>query len=444
MKRIYSLLTLLLLVASCDILEPDPLTSLDADGALVDGASANGVLLGAYSSMQDDYYYGLEYVCNNDLLADNAVFEGFFDSQLELDSKSVPFSNLFVTEAWVQIYRVINITNLLIARVPEIDDPNFGNADQVLGEAYGLRALAYFDLLRYFGEFYDESSQFGLPLLLEPIPDNDFTQIPDLSRSTVAETYTQITNDLGQALDLLQGTSDPERMNYWAALSLRARIALYRGNYAQAFTDANDVIENGGYALVENLEELYVTDPTSESIFEVAFNDQDQSAYNSFLIRRDEYNVDGSLLDAFEDGDARASLFIFSRNQDRCNKYPDPTNADNAKVFRLAELYLIRAEAAAMDNNDPNAGLDDLNVIRNRAGLPDLDPFADMDGFVAALMQERRIELSFEGHRFFDLVRMDMEEEIGITEEFRKILPIPRTELQVQENLAQNPGYETL
>ncbi|MFC0655232.1 RagB/SusD family nutrient uptake outer membrane protein [Mongoliitalea lutea] len=448
MKKLLFILLAVFTIQSCDILEPDPLTALDANAALVDGTSANAILLGAYSRMQNINYYGLEYVLNNDLIADNARYQGFFDSQLEIDQRAVPFTNLWITQAWPNIYRVINITNLLITGVPDLEDGTFSQAarNRVLGEAHAIRALAYFDLLRIYGEFFNESSSFGMPLLIEPIENNDFNRIPNLSRSTVAQVYAQVMSDVDAAVDLLPGFNDRGRMNFWAALSLRARIQLYRGNYTEAFQDANRVISEGPFQLLDNVRDIYATlTPTAESIFDVEFNDQDQSSFNTYIVRRDEYNVDPSLLEAFEDGDARADLFTFSRNSFRSDKYPDNNNGNNTKVFRLAEIYFIRAEAAVFTNNDPNAGLADLNTVRTRAGLEPLSGFASTDAFVDALLQERRVELNYEGHRFFDLVRYNRIGTVLGMPDFRKVWPIPRDELLVSQGvLVQNPGYETL
>jgi hypothetical protein len=445
MKKIYIIILALFTVASCDILEPEPLTSLDANAALVDGASANAILLGAYSRMQNINYYGMEYVLNNDLIADNARYQGFFDSQLEIDQRSVPFTNLWITQAWPNIYRVISMANLLINVVPELEDPTFNNRERVLGEAYAIRALAYFDLLRVYGEFFNEGSAFGVPLILEPLENNDFNLIPELSRSSVAETYAQIFSDLNNGIERLEGFEDRGRVNFWAALSLRARINLYRGNYTAAYEDANRVITEGPFTLLSTVFEIYeATEPTSESIFEVEYNDQDQSSFNTYIIRRDEYNVDPSLREAFEDEDDRAELFTFSRNSFRSAKYPDATNSNNAKVFRLAEIYFIRSEAAVFVNNDPNAGTQDLNIIRERAGLGPLGTFGSTNEFVDALLRERRSELNYEGHRFFDLVRYDRIGSVLDMPGFRKVWPIPRDELQVSSSLVQNPGYETL
>ncbi len=440
-KRYFIPLFASLLITSCDVLEPEPQTSLDTDQALIDGASAQGVLSGTYSLLQDEDYYGLEYTLNPDLLADNSVFEGFFDSQLEMDQNAVPITNGWIRSCWPDIYVVISSANLLITGVEAIEDENL-DKNAILAEAHAIRALAYFDLLRIFGEFYDESSQFGLPLFLEPIPNNDFNQIPDLTRSTVAQTYDQILADLDTAIQLSDGNADPERMNFFATLSLRARVNLYRKNYAAAFADADRVITEGGYILEEDLNDVYdTTDPSGESIFEVVFTNQDQSSYNSFTIRRDEYNVDATLLEFFEEGDARSALFTVARGRDRTAKYPDNTNANNAKVFRLPELYLIRSEAAVFANNDPDAGTADLNILRTRAGLADLGTFADTEAYLDALLYERRAELNFEGHRFFDLIRTDRSATVLGLEDFRRVLPIPRAELQVSDNLEQNPGY---
>ncbi len=449
MKRIYiSLILLVFVFASCDVLDPEPQTSLDAETVLSNGAAAEAVLLGAYSRMQVGSYYGVEYVLNPGLIADNTIFQGFFDSQLELDQRSVPYTNLWISTAWVNIYRVINISNLLITEVPNIDDDAFATRDRVLGEAHAIRALAYFDLLRVFGEHFDTSSPYGIPLLLEPVPDNDFNQIPDLARSSVEATYQQILDDLGVAETLLAGFADRGKMNYWATLALSARVHLYARNYSEAFTYANDVIENGPMSLVASIEELYGPDVTgfvSESIFDLEFNDQDQSSLNTFTRVRDEYNADPDLVDAFHEDDARGELFDQFGVRFKTNKYLNSDNANNVRVLRLAEMYLIRSEAAVYSTAtpDPNAGLADLNVIRNRAGLGDLDPFNSLDEYVDALLLERRLEFNFEGHRFFDLVRFDKINEVLGMPDHRKVFPIPRNELLVSENLEQNPQYPT-
>ncbi len=432
-------------LSSCDVLDTEPETSLDPSAALVDGASAQAVLLGAYSRMQVGSYYGIEYTLNNDLIADNARYQGFFDSQLELDSGSVPISNLWIGNAWVSIYSVVNIANQLIDGVPTIDDETFATRDRVLGEAHAIRALAYFDLLRVFGEHFDTGSSYGMPLLLEPIENNDFNLIPDLARSSVADTYNQIVSDLDTALQLMgEGYVDNTQLSYWSTLALRARVNLYRQDYAAAFDDADEVINSGPAVLEDDLDNVYLTTGTSsESIFDLVFSDQDQSAYYTFAYQRDEYNVDPSLTEAFEDGDARRNYIEFVRGSDRPVKWSDPDNANNAKILRLAEMYLIRSEAAVYREATPAPalGADDINVIRNRAGLGDAGPFTTEEEYIDALLQERRIELNYEGHRFFDLVRYDRVGDVLGRDDFRKVLPIPRDELLASDNLEQNPNY---
>ena len=444
-KLLFTLFTILFVTAiSCDVLDTDPETSLASETAIVDGASAEAVLLGAYSRMQVGSYYGIEYTLNNDLASDNARYQGFFDSQLEIDSGNVPISNFWVGNAWVSIYRVVNIANLLISEIPEIEDDTFSNREQVLGEARAVRALAYFDLLRAYGYHFDTSSAFGIPILTEPIENNDFNLIPDIARSSVADTYQLILDDLNTAISLMQGYNDNTRLSYWPAVALRARVHLYAGNYGDAFSDANDVIQNGGFELVEDVGSLFMTtDPTEESIFDLVFTDQDQSDYFTFMFQRDEYNVDPSLTESFEDGDERSELFSFSRNSDRSLKWSNSDNSNNMKIFRLGEMYLIRSEAAVFNSNDPDAGTDDLNETRNRAGLDDIGPFSTVDEYVDALLQERRAELHYEGHRFYDLVRLDRFGDILGREDFRKVFPIPRDELQISDVLEQNPGYPT-
>ncbi|MCC5913870.1 MAG: RagB/SusD family nutrient uptake outer membrane protein [Balneolaceae bacterium] len=447
MKKLSIIFLTLLMVSitSCDVLDTQPEASLDAATALTDGASAEAILLGAYSRMQVAPYYGVHFTLSPDLAADNARYQGFFDSQAEVNSGNVPISNLWIGTAWVNIYRVANIANLLIAEVPGIEDDAFANRDRVVAEARAIRALAYFDLLRVFGYHFDMNSEYGLPLLLDPIENNDFNLIPDLARSSVADTYDQILDDLDFAIDNMVGYTDNTRLSYWGAVALRARVNLYAGNYTAAFNDADDVIENGGFSLtpIESLFGSDVTSPTSESIFDLVFSDQDQSSLYTFTFQRDEYNVNPSLPESLEEDDLRSTLFTFIRNSDRPVKWSNSDNSNNVRVLRLAEMYLIRSEAAVMDSQDPNAGNDDLNMIRDRAGLGDAGPFADMDEYVDALLQERRAELHYEGHRFFDIVRLDRFEEILGRDSFRRVFPIPEDELQIQDNLAQNPNYPT-
>ena len=241
----------------------------------------------------------------------------------------------------------------------------------------------------------------------------------------------------------MKGTSTKDRITEWGALSLRARVNLYLKNYQGAYEDANSVIASEIFELESDLDNLYeATDPIAESIFEVEFNDQDQSGFNTFLIRRDEYNVDTDLLSFFEADDARGELFITS-GRNKSAKYPSSDNANNAKVFRLAELYLIRSEASVFKDNDPSSGLADLNIIRERAGLELIESIDSEDAYIDALLYERRAELNFEGHRFFDLVRLDKAGEVLNLEDFRKILPIPEQELQISDALVQNPGYDS-
>lgn len=209
-----------------------------------------------------------------------------------------------------------------------------------------------------------------------------------------------------------------------------------------AFDDADDVITNGGYVLLDDVAVVFsTTDVTSESIFDLVFTDQDRSSLFTFMFQRDEYNVDPDLISLFEAGDARADLFRFERSSERSLKWSNPNNANNVKVIRLAEMYLIRSEAAVFDSNDPNAGSDDLNEIRNRAGLNDVGSFATREEYIDALLYERHAELNYEGHRFFDLVRLDRFDDVLNRVAFRRAFLIPRDELQISVNLVQNPEY---
>ena len=146
-------------------------------------------------------------------------------------------------------------------------------------------------------------------------------------------------------------------------------------------------------------------------------------------------------MEFFQDGDNRSGLLTVRSSKNKSAKYPSGGNDDNAKVLRLAEIYLIRSEAAVFKDNNHNAGISDLNMLRERAGLPPIQSLRSHDVYIDALLYERRAELNFEGHRFFDLVRLEKSGEILNLEDFRKILAIPKEELQVSEALIPFSHY---
>jgi hypothetical protein len=210
------------------------------------------------------------------------------------------------------------------------------------------------------------------------------------------------------------------------------------------------------YALNANFAGNWSTKNSQESIFELQYSITDGNSqsfwfYPQSLGGRWGYSPTDDLFNAFEIGDARRDVSIQVAGAGACPaapcRYADKyfrvaTSDDNVVVLRLAEMYLIRAEANARLGAPDQTVRDDLDILRNRAGLLDLPiTVAGQAALLAAVLQERRVELAFEGHRFFDLRRHGVAETVLGIPTTRLLMPIPQGELDVNINLTQNPGY---
>jgi starch-binding outer membrane protein, SusD/RagB family len=309
-------------------------------------------------------------------------------------------------------------------------------------------------LLRFFGEHWNNASAFGIPVV------DEVQKIGDVEpRATVGNSYTFIINELDAAVTLVnQDERDPALVNAMVVNALLARVYLYNKNYTKAIEHANTVI-NDSYSLLADVEyqTIFTGRQSSESIFELAFDSQNRSRYNGLTYSRpDALNTEVNFL-AAEDlqiffdsrsGDVRANLVDFDPDNNdtsiqpngRTQKYRGESSEDSpAYILRLAEMYLIRAEALGFSNN----GIDDINIIRNARGLADVNP-ANTNDFRFALLEEIRAEFNFEGHYFFDLARVGEIKPSGIvdTDAFRAILPIPLREITATNGaVEQNPEY---
>ncbi|MEN9612339.1 MAG: hypothetical protein RLZZ628_3153 [Bacteroidota bacterium] len=452
--KIYSLLILTLLVSQCGFLEETSPNDLDAQTAIKDAASANAALLGCYSSMQNASSYGGHFALISETGGGNALTGGYnYISLDQLAFHAVTPANLLIEELWTALYRTIANTNRLLAALPNISDLSAIDKKNIEAQARGLRAMVHFDILRYFGEHWNQNSAFGIPMVqtVQTLQDAP-------SRGTVAATYTFIINELSAALALI----DPAQKNIPVLTksginALLSRVYLYKGDKTKAALFATEVINSGDFALVDavNYGTIFSKRLTSESIFELKFDAQNRSAYNGLTYGRDSairsevnYVADISLDQFFQTrtGDVRAALLDFVNNNTtilpsgRTQKYRGEESRDNsAYMIRFAEMYLIRAEAKGKTN-----GLADLNWIRTQRGLTALTA-ADVptdSTYQKAVLDENQAEFNFEGHRYFDLARTrQLNAETGI-DNFRSIMPIPGREIIASKGgIVQNPGY---
>lgn len=447
--KIYTLLLLVVFVSvttSCDdFLEIKPKDSLSTtDDVIVDKASAESALRGLYSGLGDAGYYGTSFQSIGYLSGDNIQWTGSQSQVQEFINHKVNADNATISAAWNAIYRTVNRANNLIAALPGITDATLTDAqrNQYLGEAYFVRALAYFDLARTWG---------GVPLVISPT--TVAGENADVPKSTVGEVYTHVKADLELAESLLPETTDRYRPTRRTAWALKARYYLYQRDYVQAETYASKVIAVANYKLVKPFSAFFASNArgTEESVFELFYNgttevnthrNQWQPQTNGGTRQWAPNDALVTLLNNAAIGGTRSTL-VAKDNQNRWygNLYYRTPASDPSYIIRIAELYLIRAEARAQQGNLEDA-LADLNAVRSRADVAASEA-ETQDEILLAIENERRVEFALEPHRWFDLVRTGRADEVlNVTETFRLVLPIPADQILVDGDVVkQNEGY---
>ncbi|MCB2406511.1 RagB/SusD family nutrient uptake outer membrane protein [Hymenobacter lucidus] len=401
--------------------------------------------------------------------------------QQQLDNFNIPTTNTLTTRLWGSCFVGIGRANIVLEKVPGMSiDPAIQK--RCLGEAEFLRAKYYFDLVRAFGD---------VPLLTKP---PKTTAEVNIARTPAAQVYAQIEEDLKGAiakLDASYSGDDIGRATKWSAAALLAKVYLTEGKMADAATQARTIISSSGKALWDNYGDNFkvANENGKESMFEVQYiagrNQWTQDGLgwsgNEFMGPRGQgvvpqggygFNIpEPDFVAGYEAGDTRRAVTIWMPG----DKYPDgrvqpaslpgspngygvkkwfigKVNTNiwdselNIPVMRLAEVYLILAEAVG-----PNTeGLDAINRVRRRAfaGAANHDIAAGIsaDDFKRAVWKERKYELAFEMDRWFDMKRTG---ELLTSPQLRAkgvkpynvVLPIPQSERDVNPGLSQNTGY---
>jgi len=457
---------------------------------------AAGVIAGMYSQMMTNnsslvfsngattMYGGL----SSDELVSLSGIATITDYQFE--SNTLRQDNATVdTYLWKTAYQVINTANNILEGVAASQSSLLTDSarKQLNGEAKFVRAFSYFYLTNFYG---------NVPLALSA----DFNQTSRLSNAAQSDIYKQITADLTDAQTLLPtdykvSGGEKIRANKWAATALLARAYLYQKDWKNAEAQATAIITSGQFSLVNDLTGVFNKNST-EAIFQLQQNisvapygatfegrsfipsiilntyaAKDQASilnpatfvtYAPFIIPK--YYLSPALVSAFEPNDKRRATWINyspTANVAPFNgqtvywpyKYtstsPSTTVAPTQyyMVLRLAEQYLIRAEARAQQN-DLNGAAADINLIRLRAGLTPVTTTTQAD-MLNAVAHERQVELFAEwAHRWFDLKRWGTAQSVlsGISykQNFNPtqlVYPIPQNELTADAFLKQNPGY---
>ena len=457
-----------LLTASCqkETLDQAPQASLSAAGAIKDAATVNAATLGIYSGFQSGNYYGLRYQIFADLYTDGLRHTGTFPSFAAIANKAILPDNTEISAMWNSMYSTINRANTVIAAVPGIADPTL-NKDNALAEARVLRANVYFDLIRYWGGSitgFNKAGGVGVPLVLTPtLVEAD---AKPKARATEAAVMAQVIADLDFAIGVatFPNNNTTGRVNKDYAKALRARVALYMDDNTTALTYSNELIASGRYALTPGVtyRDIWANKNTKESLWEIQFEPTNSNSvaffyYTTATGGRNEIATSSGLNTAHEAGDVRQAINATTLGGGSTNlktlKFTRvSTGDDNVVMFRLSELYLIRAEARAQIGTDLVGALADVNVIRTRAGLAANTTATTTATLMTAILKERRVEFAHEGHRFFDLKRTNLlattigSSYFGIVgtldNTFRALWPIPQRETLTSGGIiAQNTGY---
>lgn len=439
-----------MMFSSCEKqLDVSPDNSVDADEALKTSGDVKAALVGAYTAAGLPGLYGGQTMASTELLANSGDFSffGTFSGYNQLDNKAIEINNNFVEETWNDAYNTINACNNVLNSLALIEE---ANKDRVEGEAKFLRGMVYFDLARLFGKAWNDGipgNNPAVPIVLLPTTAIDSTS--NLSRNSVAQVYAQAIADLTDAKAKLP-QSNGFFANTYSASAILARIYLTQENFDLALAESEVVIDEGGFSLLEEyVDEFPVPEPasrvsnTSEDIFAVQLSSQ--AGFNSLTEEfasadfggRGDIEINDQHFERYEsDDDERLAAFYDDIYTAKFNN-----QYGNIKLIRLAEMYLIRAEAN-IRKASPNLvnARSDLDVVRERSNLNPTTARSS-NALLAAVQRERLVELAFEGFRLHDAKRY--KQNIGeLTFDSPDLVyPIPQREIQANPNLTQNSGY---
>ena len=434
----------LAITACSDELELEPAQSISETVALSTPENVQAVLIGAYDELGVGNLFGGETLRNSELLAatDEILWAGTFNAPREMFNKNMVSVNGDASGVWLDAYQTINMANNILDGLSIFTDQ--AAADITEGEAKFIRAMLYFELVKFYALPYEAgggNTQLGVPLVLTPT--RGITAENNVSRNTVEEVYTQILADLGDAVSNLP-SSNGVFATSGAAQALRARVHLQMGNFAAALADANAVINSGDYQLeLGSFADAFNNDAnSSEDIFAMQVSSQDGTnsqttfwATPQFGGRDGDIIVQPAHLALYPVGDDRGAFF-YNDGGTFTSKYT--SQFANVPVIRLAEMYLIRAECNVRGGtNVGDSPLNDLNVLRGRANAPALVAAPTIND----VLLERRLELAFEGHRLHDIKRTQVNVGTLTYDAPGLVFPVPQREMDANPNLVQNPGY---
>lgn len=472
MKRYFSIILLCcLFFQSCKkFIEVDPpVTNFTSENVYASDGTAAAVLTGIYTWMNTDMGFGLT----------TSLFTGLYGDELELFGKTANLAKRYIpyyTNALSStnmdmdfsrlVYPVVYTVNAAVEGLSASTTLTPAVKAGLLGEAKFMRAFCYFYLVNLYGD---------VPLAIT----TNYRENALLARAPVQSVYAQIISDLHDAQTLLSEdyvdasgitpTAERLRPNRSAATALLARASLYAGQYADAAAAATSVIANTALYDTVPLNNVFLK-TSKEAIWQLQNVHQNigTSEADLFILppggptaeEGAPVYLSDQLLNSFEPGDLRVANWVNSVTAGGNRYYyawkykqdilpQDIPVKEYSTVLRLAELYLIRAEARAQ-TGDLAGAANDLNLVRKRAGLP-ASPAVTKEALLTAILQERKVELFTEwGHRWLDMKRTHTVDAVmntvtplkgGVWSSHRALFPFQQDDVRKAPKLVQNPGY---
>ena len=440
-------LSFLLLLTSCTdyFLNPESPQYISDAFAITDAQSAETAVLGIYSGLQHGEYYGGDgFQSAANLSGGDHIWVGTQNHYNTFVTHTYRPDNRTLNDSWNVMNQVVNRANHVIDKIPRLDMDLAGlpekTRNQWLSEAYTIRALAHFDLARAWG---------NIPVVTTPTVNP--SSASGVKQTPQQEVYAHVLSDLDKADALAGPDFDRNRVNIYAIYAFKARVYLYLKQWDKAEEYAGRVIGSPNFELV-SWENILAGKNTKESVWELAFSTSDKSNYfsvwssddyrNTLAPSRALYNLLHS-----EAGGKRSGLVKDVSTDTKLDYYVQllywrPNNDNPTYLFRIAEQYLIRAEARAKKPNpDLTGALNDLNAVRIRAET-EPSAAAAIEQVILDIENERRVELAFEAHRWFDLVRTERAGEVlGVTDRNKWVFPFPYNDVRTDADLDQNTGY---
>jgi starch-binding outer membrane protein, SusD/RagB family len=478
MKKLFYLLIIGVLgLVSCDKkLNLEPWEQASTTGVFQSIEDFENGVRGIYASLKENGAFGISYMfIFPDVTSDNLIQCQAGRLSLTEAQNWTYSSNYYVAASiWTDMYAAINNANQIITNLEpfEVTTEKQALKNQLLGEAYALRALLHFRLVKYFGKAYSQANAGDLGVAYMKKSEVGFP-----SRETIISNYSNIVADLTTALSLVTIDNGRYRISPAAVNGIFAQVNLEMGNYTDAITHADASLTDRGICSLNKFKQIWTDQTADGAVFYIQIVESDAinlgdnySQSSSSTGTKSEFVADYSLYQLYSSNDIRLGTYFITRSYNgilynHIAKYMQRTgavtpNMVDLKLLRAEEILLIKAEAHYMIGGQDVQALDALNQLRRERYTAYVDGDETGTDLFNAIQLQRRLELAFEGDRLFTLKRLKKSVERNMTYgdyangagtpykseslqagDSKFVLPIPQNEINANENMVQNDGY---